>query len=128
MGFNQMGHLIKLNILKIQNYWCFLIKHLMPITYLPPTSHCNLTTYLPTYHPPTYLHTCITYVSTHLFTYILPTYPLTCMHYLPTYPPTCLHTYYPLTHHLPTHLIIITYIFYLVILLPTHLPIYFIVL
>jgi hypothetical protein len=33
--------------------------HIMPITYLLPTSHLQLTTYLPTYlptNPPTYLN------------------------------------------------------------------------
>jgi len=68
MFFNQMGHL-------------------MPITYLFPTSHLqfyNLPTYLPT-HPPTYMDVPLTF--SHMY-YVL-TYPPTCLPiYLPTYLPT----------------------------------------
>jgi hypothetical protein len=55
--------------------------HIMPITYLLPTSHLQFYN-LPTY-PPTYLDVIPTYyLPTHLLIY-LPTYP-------PTHPPTYL--------------------------------------
>jgi len=90
--------------------------HLMPITYLPPTSHLqsyylptnpptHLLTYSPTYmdvlptYPNTYLHTCIMYLHTHPPTYIY-------TYYLPahaTYPPTYLpmNTHPPISYNLP---------------------------
>jgi hypothetical protein len=75
--------------------------HLMPITYLLPTSHLQF------YNLPTYLNVLPTYQPTHLpkcDTYLLPTRPPTYLHiyYLPTYIPT---TYIPTyLDVLPTYL------------------------
>jgi hypothetical protein len=43
--------------------------HLMPITYLPPTSHLQF------YNLPTYLPKCTTFLLTHPPTYLLPSPP-----------------------------------------------------
>jgi hypothetical protein len=85
MFFNQMGYL-------------------MPITYLPPTSHLQFYN-LPT-NPPTHIPRCITYLPIHpLITYLhiiyLFAYPPTYMDVLPTYLPTHLFAYMYYIHTYP---------------------------
>jgi len=73
------------------------MKNLMPITYLPPTSHLqsyNLHTYLPTHPPIIYLHNYLPYLPTHP-----PTHLPRCTSYLSIHPPiTYLHINYPFTY------------------------------